>query len=96
MSKPACPSTSNPEVPPVKDFELEVIERLAELRGDVKEIKADLQENHRVLHGNGRPGLVSRVTVIENDWVWARWVAGIIGGVIGFAASLAAKCIFRE
>ena len=90
------PSQNNPEVPLVKDFELEVIERLAELRGDVKDIKLDLAENHKVLHGNGRPGLISRVTVMENDWVWARWVAGIIGGVIGFAASLAVRCIFRE
>ena len=90
------PSRNNPEVPPVKDFELEVIERLAELRGDVKDIKLDLQEAHKVLHGNGRPGLVSRVTVMENDWAWARWVAGIVGGIIGFAASLAVKRIFRE
>ena len=90
------PFQNKPEVQPVQDFEREVIERLAELRGDVKEIKADLAENHKVLHGNGRPGLISRVTVMENDWVWARWVAGIIGGVIGFAASLAVRCIFRE
>lgn len=90
------PSRNNPEAPPVKDFERDVIERLAELRGDVKDIKLDLQEAHKVLHGNGRPGLVSRVTVMENDWAWARWVAGIVGGIIGFAASLAVRCIFRE
>lgn len=75
-------------------FEKEVIERLAELRGDVKEIKADLAEDYKVLHGNGRPGLVSRVAVIENDWAWAKWVTGIVGGVIGFAASMIVKCLF--
>ena len=90
------PSQNNPEAPLVKDFERDVIERLAELRGDVKDIKLDLQETHKILHGNGRPGLVSRVTVMENDWAWVRWVAGIVGGIIGFVASLAVKCIFRE
>ena len=68
-------------------FQQEVIERLTELRGDVKTIKSNLAEDYKILHGNGQPGLISRITVIENNWCWMRWLAGIIGAIIGFIAS---------
>ena len=71
----------------LQPFQQEVIERLSELRGDVKTIKSNLAENHKVLHGNGQPGLISRITVIENNWGWMKWLAGIIGAIIGFIAS---------
>ena len=68
-------------------FQQEVIERLTELRGDVKTIKSNLAEDYKILHGNGQPGLISRITVIENNWGWMKWMAGIIGAIIGFVAS---------
>jgi hypothetical protein len=71
----------------LQTFQQEVIERLTELRGDVKTIKSNLAEDYKILHGNGQPGLISRITVIENNWRWMRWLAGIIGAVIGFIAS---------
>ena len=73
------------------EFQQEVIERLTELRGDVKTIKSNLAEDYKILHGNGQPGLISRITVIENNWGWLKWLAGtigaIIGAIIGFIAS---------
>ena len=30
------------------------------------------------------PGLISVMTIIENNWCWMRWLAGIIGAIIGF------------
>ena len=75
----------------LQPFQQEVIERLSELRGDVKTIKSSLAENYKILHGNGQPGLISRITVIENNWGWLKWLAGtigaIIGAIIGFVAS---------
>lgn len=71
----------------LQEFQQEVIERLTELRGDVKAIKSNLAENYKVLHGNGQPGLVSRMTIIENNWRWVRWLSGIIGAIIGFVVS---------
>jgi hypothetical protein len=71
----------------LQQFQQEVIERLTELRGDVKTIKLNLAEDYKILHGNGNPGLISRITVIENNWGWMKWLAGIIGAVIGFVAS---------
>lgn len=68
----------------LQTFQQEVIERLTELRGDVKTIKSNLAEDYKILHGNGQPGLISRMTVIENNWGWMRWLAGILGGIIGF------------
>ena len=71
----------------LQTFQQEVIERLTELRGDVKTIKSQLAEDYKILHGNGQPGLISRITVIENNWGWMKWLAGIIGAIIGFVAS---------
>ena len=69
------------------EFQHEVIERLTELNGDVKTIKLNLANDYKILHGNGQPGLISRITVIENNWGWMKWLAGIIGAIIGFVAS---------
>ena len=69
------------------EFQQDVLERLTELRGDVKTIKSNLASDYKILHGNGQPGLISRITVIENNWRWMKWLAGIIGAIIGFVAS---------
>ena len=74
-------------------FQQEVIERLTELRGDVKTIKSNLAEDYKILHGNGQPGLISRITVIENNWGWMKWLAGTIGAIIGAIIGVVASTI---
>ena len=69
-------------------FQKEVIERLTELRGDVKTIRSQLAEDYKILHGNGQPGLISRITILENNFWWIKWLSGIVGAVIGFVASV--------
>ena len=69
-----------------KLFSRKVIERLTELGGrqdDQIEPGRGLQD----FTWNGQPGLISRITVIENNWGWMKWLAGIIGAIIGFIAS---------
>lgn len=68
-------------------FQKEVLERLAELRLDTRTIKVQLAEERRVLHGNGQPGLVSRITIIENNWRWIKWLSTLAGGGAGFVLS---------
>lgn len=75
------------------EFQHEVIERLTELRGDVKTIKSNLAEDYKILHGNGQPGLISRITVIENNWGWMKWLAGTIGAIIGAIIGVVASTI---
>jgi hypothetical protein len=77
----------------LQPFQQEVIERLTELRGDVKTIKSNLAEAYKILHGNGQPGLISRITVIENNWVWMKWLAGTIGAIIGAIIGVVASTI---
>ena len=75
------------------EFQQDVLERLTELRGDVKTIKSNLAEGYKILHGNGQPGLISRITVIENNWGWMKWLAGTIGAIIGAIIGVVASTI---
>ena len=65
------------------DFQQDVIRRLAELQKDTDAIKEKLAEDYKILHGNGRPGLVTRITLLETHWVWMKWMAGFVGGILG-------------
>ena len=49
-------------------FQQEVIERLTELRGMSRRSNQTWPRTYKILHGNGQPGLISRITVIENNW----------------------------
>ena len=68
----------------MSDFEKEVIERLSGIESDIKQIRDDLKEDYKILHGNGHPGLIHRVTVLETNQKAKENHVGIIAGVIGF------------
>ena len=76
-------------------FEKEVIERLIRIETDFKNARNDLKEDHKILHGNGQPGLIHRVTVLENHWHWIKWLAGLVGTGVGVVLSLAKKFFFN-
>ena len=67
------------------DFEKEVIERLTGIESDIKQIRADLKEDYKILHGNGRPGLIDRITILETNTKDKDHHFGFFAGVIGFA-----------
>lgn len=72
-------------------FEREVIERLTK----IEERLTQVGEDHKILHGNGQPGLIQRMTVLEHNWRWVRWLSGVIGAGVGVVLSLAAKKFFN-
>lgn len=76
-------------------FEREVIERLAKIESDLKFIHTDLKEDYKILHGNGQPGLIDRMTVLEHNWRWVKWLSGVIGAGVGIVLSLAKKIFFN-
>ena len=69
----------------------EVIERLTRIETTLGEIEKALKRDYTVLHGNGQPGLVHRVGVLELNWRWVKWLAGVIGAGVGFLASYFTK-----
>ena len=38
---------------------------LSEIRADIRVIKHDLAEDYKLLHGNGKPGLVADISALE-------------------------------
>lgn len=44
-----------------------ILNLLMEISGDIKVIKRDLGEDYKLLHGNGKAGLVERVTELETQ-----------------------------
>ena len=69
------------------DFQQEVIDRLGRIEEQNKTLFNRLSELERAVHGNGRPGLLTRVANLEVNWRWAQWIAGAVGAGIGFAVS---------
>ena len=76
-------------------FEHDVIDRLSRIEADLKSVHTDLKEDYKILHGNGHPGLIHRLTVLEHNWRWVRWLSGVIGAGVGIVLSLAAKKFFN-
>ena len=70
------------------DFENDVISKLTKLEASMEAIKGALTRDYKVLHGNGQPGLVHRVSVLELNWRWVKYLAGVIGAGVGFCISL--------
>lgn len=68
-------------------FEQDVIERLTKLNAKLEEVQKALSKDYKALHGNGHPGLIERVTLLEHNWGWIKWLAGIIGAGIGIVAT---------
>ena len=83
---------------PMNDFEREVIERLSGIESDIKQIREDLIEDYKVLHGNGHPGLIHRVTVLEANQKAKENHYGVIAGIIGFIvnAIIALFAVFKN
>ena len=69
------------------EFEKEVIEKLTALNTKLDAVNEALGKDYKVLHGNGKPGLIERVTLLEHNWAWIKWLAGIIGAGIGIAVT---------
>ena len=65
------------------DFEREVSTSLGELKSGVNEIKAALERDYKHLHGNGAPGLIERVTKLEER---VEAASGHRGAIVGTAA----------
>lgn len=73
------------------DFEEKVIYSLAELKQAVKDVNEKLDNDYRALHGNGHPGLLDRMTVLEHNWRWVKWLAGLAGAGAGILLSACLK-----
>ena len=82
----------------MNDFEKEVIESLTGIKSDIKQIRNDLKEDYKILHGNGHPGLIHRVTVLEAHQKAKENHVGIIAGIIGFIvnAIIALFAVFKN
>lgn len=73
----------------MNDFEREVIERLAGIESQIKTVREDLKEDYKVLHGNGTPGLIHRVTVLEAHQKEKDNHHGVLLAVVGFLVNAA-------
>lgn len=69
------------------EFETKMTVGLAELKSKIEEIQGDLKRDYKVLHGNGSPGLIHRVTVLEHNMKWIKWIVGAIGTGIGIVGT---------
>lgn len=65
-------------------FEKEMTEGLSEIKANIEAIKEALDKDYHALHGNGSPGLVQRVTELEHNWRWIKWLAGVIGAGVAY------------
>ena len=54
------------------EFETRVTESLAKLESKIEEIQGALSKDYKALHGNGSPGLIHRVTVLEHNMKWIK------------------------
>ena len=70
-------------------FEQDVIDRLARIEENVKSLKNNLTNDYQTLHGNGKPGLVARVTALETSQKSKENHVGVLAGIIGFLVNAA-------
>ena len=70
-------------------FEQDVIDRLARIEGHIEDVQGSLDRDYHILHGNGRPGLVDRVTALETNQKAKENHVGFFAGVIGFIVNAA-------
>lgn len=68
-------------------FEKEVTEALAELKKEIQYIKEHLQNDYKALHGNGVPGLIQRVSILEHNTKWIKYLIGLVTAGLGYLAS---------
>lgn len=72
------------------DHELATQKMLTRLAADIAALKTLAEQARHDLHGNGRPGLLDRVTRLETK---VGMVAAVAGGVVALVASLLAELI---
>ena len=82
-------TTPIPPPPPrgYSGFEVDVIARLTAIQAEISSLKGKLNEDYKHLHGNGSPGLINRVSTLEQNFRWMRWIAAAIGAAIGSAVT---------
>lgn len=51
----------------------------------LKDIREDLKHDYKILHGNGQPGLISKVQALEDQHKSESKHLGIIAGIIAWA-----------
>lgn len=44
-----------------------IADKVSDIHGDMKVVKGKIDEHHRTLYGNGRPGLVERHNAVEEQ-----------------------------
>lgn len=73
----------------MNSFEKEVIDRLARIEENIEGLQGKLTNDYKVLHGNGQPGLVDRVTALETSQKSKATHTGFFAGIIGFIVNAA-------
>ncbi len=73
----------------MNSFEKDVIERLSRIEENINKLKGDLKEDYKILHGNGQPGLIHRITVLEINQKAKENHYGMFAGIIGFIVNAA-------
>lgn len=71
------------------DNELATQKMLTTLASDIAEIRRIVEEDHKRLVGNGKPGLLDRVLLLETSARTAVWVIRTVCAVGGFAVGCA-------
>ena len=66
------------------------------LEGKLSRIEALLEEDHKALRGNGQPGLIERVTRLEQRTAAAVWGIRAFCGVMGFVGGKLLDVIARR
>ena len=69
------------------EFEEKMTAGLTEIKANIESIKEALDKDYHALHGNGHPGLIHRVTVLEHNMKWIKWIVGAIGTGIGLVGA---------
>lgn len=69
---------------------------LATIKSDVRESKETVQQIYKILNGNGSPGIVSRVAILEDQHrtqptIKTVMVYGTVGGGLTVALSILVK-----
>jgi hypothetical protein len=57
---------------------------LDDIRNNMREVRTQIGEIHKLLNGNGKIGLVGMVMIL---WRGHSWVVGLCGVVLGMLAS---------
>lgn len=74
--------------------ELSTQKMLTRMAEDIAAIKSTMEDDHRAVFGNGRPGLIERVTTLETKVAYISAIAGAVTGIVGGAIVELVKLLF--